>query len=246
MRSLIAAVALAALPLPAVAQNAAPVESVVVNGGTLAGVWKFTVPGSFKGGLFGKTEWGPAVGEFCEIEEMRAALTVHCPGLHIGSEDVSRGTVSLNKGHIRMAWGSMRLYFAINGALSPNGEFTGVFSAQFLGISSDDPEKVTGERLSLSADKPDKGGKSDLLARLLDQMANGAVTEPRDPDPKAVKILKPDTLHALGGLQSIIYIGDKAEPAGAVSVYDAELANGHLICELRQDADGKLDYLDCG
>jgi hypothetical protein len=247
---------LAFSPLAAFAQSetVAPPETVTVESDSPVGLWKITVPRGFRSPFVGKTEWGPLTDEFCQIEKMRNELTVHCLGLRLGGRDVSRGSLSIQGSHIRMAWGSTFFYMAINGTRQSAGQFEGTLSVNALGISSDAPEQVTGTRLSVPADTPDKGGKSGLLARLLDEMAKGVVTEPLAPMPAAaqvgpgtyVRLLKPDTLQALGSVQSMIYLGRKNIAAGPTDVYDVEFANGHLICELHQAADNAIDYFDCG
>lgn len=228
--------------------TAQPVETVRVDDASPVGVWKFNMPQGFHASPLGKTRWGSMADQFCEIEKIRATMTVHCLGLRFGGEDISRGTASIRDSHLRLTWGSMLHYVAINGVLGPAGQFEGTFSLQNLGISSDAPENVTGEKLALSAGAPDKAGKSGLLAHTLDEMAKGALTAPPDPSAAAVKILKPETLQALGSVQSVIYIGEKnlSSTMDPYSVYDVEFANGHLICELRQAADNRLDYFDCG
>lgn len=241
-------------PLAAFAQSktVAPPETVTVESDSPVGLWKITFPQSFGSLLVGKTEWGPLTDEFCQIEKMRNELTVHCLGLRLGGQDVSRGRLSIQGSHIRMAWGSALFYAAINGTRQSATQFDGTLSVNHLGISSDDPERVTGTRLSVPADTPDKGGKSGLLTRLLDEMAKGAVTEPLAPAAPQVgpgtnvRLLKPDTLQALGEIQSMIYLGRKNLATSSTEVYDVELTNGHLICELHQAADNAIDYFDCG
>jgi len=228
--------------------SAQPIEAVTVEDSSVAGVWKFTAPQGFSASLLGKTRWGPMTDEFCEIEKIRTAMTVHCPGLHFDGADISRGTVRLNDNHLRLTWGSMLHHVAITGTIRPTGQFEGRYSLQNLGIASEAPDKVTGEKLTLSASTPDTASKSGFLARVLSEMAQGALTVPLDPRATTVKILKPDTLHSLGSVQSIIYVGEKNLSATADSfvIYDVEFANGHLICELRQATDDRLSYFDCG
>jgi hypothetical protein len=70
--------------------SAQPIEAVTVEDSSVAGVWKFTAPQGFSASLLGKTRWGPMTDEFCEIEKIRTAMTVHCPGLHFDGTDISR------------------------------------------------------------------------------------------------------------------------------------------------------------
>jgi hypothetical protein len=256
VRALTIGVSLTLLAGPASAiDTVAPAETVTVESDSPIGLWKFNLPQSFDlHGVVGKAEWGPMADEFCQIEKMHTELTVHCLGLRVGGQDVSRGRLSIKGDHIRMVWGSMWTYLAINGTMRSAAQFAGTISASHLGISSDDPDKVTGTKLFLVASTPDSGGKSALLTRLLDQMTRGTVTEPTAmPTPNAVpnkpgayiRLLKPDTLEALGGLQSITYLGDGGL-SPPLSFYDVEFVNGHLICSLRQNSEGTLDQFDCG
>ena len=93
--------------------SAQPVETVEVEDSSPTGVWKFVMPQGFKSSLVGKTEWGPTIDVFCEIEKIRTELMVHCPGLHGGGGDISRGTVSINGNRIRLVWGSMLNHISI-------------------------------------------------------------------------------------------------------------------------------------
>ncbi len=240
------------LVLFAIPAMAADTETVTVENASIIGVWKINLPQSFSFHLLGKTEWGPMVDQFCQMEEIRRELTVHCLGFRINRQDVSRGSLSIKGNRIRMAWGSMMLYFAMNGTLRSAGQFEGTVSVQALGISSDAPDKATGTRLSLSANAPDTGGKSGLLARVLQEMADGVFVVPSDANADQIKILKPETLRPMGAIQSIIYLGETvfkntAPPVpDSHSVYDVEFENGHLICGLHRRADGGLDNFDCG
>ncbi len=232
------------------AVSAQPIETVEVDGG-LVGVWKFRMSQSFAFHPLGKSEWGPNADNFCQIEKVHDGLTVHCLGLRLNRQDVSRGTVSIHGDRIRMTWGSMLFYAVINGTFHASDQFDGTLSIQVLGIASDAPEKATGTKLTLSANAADKGEKSALLTRMLKEMGQGAVTVPVDADASNVKILRPDTLRPMGNILSVIYLGEKSfrfapVPTAPSSVYDVEFDNGHLICELRQGTDGGLNYFDCG
>jgi hypothetical protein len=248
MRKLLAAALLLLLPAVALAQDALPIETIESDGlDSLTGVWKITMPEGFKASLFGKTEWGPTIEDYCRFEEIGAALTFHCPGLRLGGKYVSRGTVTLDKGHIRLIFGSAFMRFGMVGTLHSDAKFDGTFFIEYVGISSDAPAKSVGEKMSLSETTPDKAGKSALLARLFQQMAQGGPTEPFDAHAMTMRFLKPDDLHPLGTIQTIIYLGEVAPGTERPSsVYDVEFANGNLICQLRQRDDNTLDYFDCG
>ncbi len=244
--------ALAFPPLAASAQN----ETVTVQVGDPIGIWKFSNMQGFEFSFFSKSKWYPPTGDaFCQIEKLGADLSVHCLGFHINGKDVSRGTMRVMGDSLRMVWGSSTSFVGIKGAFQSANQFDGIEFIQVLGISDDAPGEVTGTRLTLSADAPDTGGNSALLARVLDEMAEGPLTVPLDPSglvttakPGApyIKILKPETLRPLGSIRSTIYLGQKWLPVLPTSVYDVEFANGHLICELHQAADDRLDYFDCG
>jgi len=224
-----------------------PLESVTVSNDSMVGIWKLTMPLGFDFSFFHKTKWSPTGDTFCQIEEIQKKLTIHCLGFHLGQEDVSHGSLSIRGRDLRMAWGSARFYAAINGTQQSATQFDGTFSVQAMGISDDAPDKVAGIKLALAPDAPDKGAKLHLVELVLGDMAKGALTVPLDAKAKGVRILSPETLRQLGDVQSIIYVGEKGNADRAIgSVYDIEFANGHLICELHQNTDNKLDQFDCG
>jgi hypothetical protein len=247
-RKLIIAALLTALAIPAAAADTSlPTETVTVSSKSLAGVWKITVPEGFKLAVVGKTEWGPAIDAFCRIEDIRAALTIHCPGLHFSSKFIDRGSVSVDKGAIRLVWGSAFKRLGMAGTLRSVSNFDGTFFVERLGISSDAPFRSVGEKLSLSTNAPDRGGKSALLARLLQQMTQGAPTELVDARAQTMRFPKPDQLRPLGAMQATIYLGELILTGERpYSVYDVEFSNGNLICELRQRDDNTLDGFICG
>jgi hypothetical protein len=109
------------------------------------------------------------------------------PGAALRRHGHQPGTVRLNDNHLRLTWGSMLHHVAITGTIRPTGQFEGRYSLQNLGIASEAPDKVTGERLTLSASTPDTASKSGFLARVLSEMAQGALTVPLDPRATTVK-----------------------------------------------------------
>ncbi len=239
---------LTASAIPATAADTnLPTETVIVSSNSLAGVWKITMPQWFQRAAIGKTEWGPAIDAFCRVEEIRAALTIHCPGLHLSGKLIDRGSVSIDRGAIRLIWGSAFKRLGIAGALRSVSSFDGTFFFERLGISSDAPFKSVGEKLSLSTNAPDRGGKSGLLARLFRQMTQGAPTEPVDTQAQIMRFPTPDELRPLGAIQAMIYLGEKTHTGERpYSVYDVEFSGGNLICELRQRDDNALDGFICG
>jgi hypothetical protein len=247
LRTVIITALLTALAVPAMAADTNfPTETVTVISNGLTGVWKITMPEWFRSAGLGKTEWGPAADAFCRIEEMRAALTVHCPGLRVSGKLVDRGSVSMDGGTIRLIWGSAFKRLGIAGTLRSVSNFDGTFFVERLGISSDAPFKSAGEKLSLSENTPDKAGRAALLARLLQQLVQGAPAEPLDAHAHTMRFPRPGELRLLGAIQAMIYLGEKTLTAERpYSVYDVEFSNGNLICELRQRED-TLDGFICG
>jgi hypothetical protein len=133
------------------------------------------------------------------------------------------------------------------GTLRSVSNFDGTFFVERLGISSDAPFRSVGEKLSLSTNAPDRGGKSALLARLLQQMTQGAPTELVDARAQTMRFPKPDQLRPLRAMQATIYLGELILTGERpYSVYDVEFSNGNLICELRQRDDNTLDGFICG
>ena len=242
MRRLIIAALLTGLAVPAIAADTnLPTETVTAISNTLTGVWKITMPEGFKAAVLGKTEWGPAIDAFCRVEDIRAQLTVHCPGLHMRDKLIDRGSVSIDGGTIRLIWGSAFKRLGIAGKLRSVSNFDGTFFVERLGISSDAPFKSVGEKLSLSENTPDKAGRSALLARLLQQLVQGAPAEPLDAHAQTMRFPRPDELRPLGAIQAMIYLGEKTLTGERpYSVYDVEFSNGNLICEFLIQVDHKL------
>ena len=248
MRKLIIAALLTALAIPAIAADTnLPTETVTVSSNSLIGVWKITMPEGFKSAVLGKTEWGPAIDAFCRVEDIRAALTIHCPGLGMSGKFIDRGSVSIDGGTIRLIWGSAFKRLGIAGTLRSVSSFDGTFFVERLGVPSDAPFKSVGEKLSLSESTSDRAGKSALLTRLLGQLVQGAPAEPLDAHAQTIRFPRPDELRPLGAIQAMIYLGEKAHTGDhPYSVYDVEFYNGNLICELRQRDDNTLDGFICG
>jgi hypothetical protein len=248
LRKFFIAALLTALAVPAAAADTnLSTETVTVSSNSLAGVWKITMPEGFKLAAIGKTEWGPAIDAFCRVEDINAAPKIHCPGLGMSGKLIDRGSVSINNGAIRLIWGTAFKRLGIAGTTRSASNFDGTFFVERLGISSDAPFKSVGEKLSLSINAPDKAGKSALLARLIQQLTQGAPTEPVDTLAHTMRFPTPDQLRPLGAMQATIYLGEKIlTKERPYSVYDVEFSNGNLICELRQRDDNALDGFICG
>ena len=122
VQKLIIAALLTALASPAMAADL-PTETVTVASKSLAGVWKITMPEGWKLAALGKTEWGPAIDAFCRVEDIRAQLTVHCPGLHMRDKLIDRGSVSIDRGTVSLIWGSAFSRVGIAGALRSVSNF---------------------------------------------------------------------------------------------------------------------------
>jgi hypothetical protein len=248
MRMVNAVALLALLPVTAAAQQqgALPMESVSVEDGGLAGAWKLRIPAGFRGSFFllGSTQWSPMVDVFCRIEK-GPTLSIHCPGLRLGGNLISRGAVTINGNRIRMVWGA-GARFGLEGTLRPAAQFEGKFFIENFLSRSNAPEIATGSKLTLAANVPDLGGKSALLGRLLGEMAQGAVPTWSLDANATVRIPTPEMLQPLGAVQAILYLGEKNLPEEApYSAYDVEFSNGNLICELRERGDA-VNWFDCG
>jgi hypothetical protein len=137
------------------------------------------------------------------------------------------------------------------------------------------PEALTITKMVLSENTADAGGQSAFLRRLLEQMANGQVTEPyaqpriisSDPavrplpdevQSKLLQFLAPHSLQLLGKVTVVIYIADyspivgwsynQASPvysAKRSSIYAVEFENGERLCTLHRRSDGVLDQFQC-
>lgn len=248
MRRFLAPILLVLLPAGAVAQQGAlPVERVSVEDDGLVGAWKFRIPAGFQSSFFlmGPTQWSPPAEVFCRVDKIATDLSIHCPGLRLNKNLISRGAVILDGEQMRMTWGS-GTRFGMEGALQPGAQFEGTFFLENFLNRSNAPGRYAGSKLTLSADAPDVGGHSALLRRLLGEMAGGAVPTWSLAEKAIVRIPTPDMLRPLGAVQAILYLGEKRIPDEApYSAYDIEFSNGNLICELRE-RDGAIDGFDCG
>ncbi len=252
MRTLCAGVMVVALSAPAMAAVPAQVpETVVVEGGTLSGVWKISTPDFFSLSISQKAQFGPMEDEFCRIEQGDGELLVHCLGPHFYSRD---GTLRFSGTKIHLAWGSVLLRMVIDGTLQSSSAFAGTFAFKLSGIVHRNPMPTIGTKLTLSATAPDTAGKSALLERLLGELANGPLAAPHDDaamkrNAEDIDLPTPGDLQALGAVKAVIHLGGMPggdrNVADFFSVYDVEFVNGERICGLHQRDDGTLDGLVC-
>jgi hypothetical protein len=243
-----------AAPCMAADPVAPSIETVVVDGSALVGVWKMNWPQSGSILLFHDANWGPLRDRFCRIEQARSDLKMYCIGM--GGDLFSVGTVTVDRARIHIAWGNMMARLSMDGTLQSATHFNGKFAIKLAGIEYGDPDLATGMKLTLSDSATDSGGNSAILMRLLDQMSKGPITEKIDPQSKNIWPAKPEELRPLGAAKSIIYLGEFTKliglkPDGShqyedpFSVYDVEFANGERLCGLRQDAGGALQHFAC-
>jgi len=76
-------------------------ETVLIEGGTMSGVWKISTPASFSVDLRQRSTFGAMKDEFCRIEQGHADLAVHCLGPHFYSRD---GTLHVDGTKLHLAW----------------------------------------------------------------------------------------------------------------------------------------------
>jgi len=243
-------VAMSASVMAADARAQVP-ETVLIEGGTLSGVWKISAPESFGVDLLQHSTFGAMKDEFCRIEQVRADVAVHCLGSHFYSRD---GTLHVEGTKLHLAWGMPLLRMVIDGTLQSSSSFVGTFAFKLSGIVHHNPALSTGTKLTLSETAPDKAGKAALLERLLGELANGPLLAPHDDaamkrNAEDIELPTPNDLQALGAVKAVIHLGGM--PGGDrnvddfFSVYDVEFVNGERLCGLHQRDDGALDGLVC-
>jgi hypothetical protein len=255
MRRLLAPFCLLATLSTAWAQDA-PVETILVNGSSLVGVWHGTLMQSGFWGLLGSlTRMSPAtfgqMGDaFCRIAPVKDELDMSCFQLGGGLR------VTVEDGHVRI--GNSRLAF--EGEQPDATHLRGHFrSTSWLGASRENPAVAEAVRLMPQADAADAAGKAPLLRRIL---AQGLEDVPRDAEAlkKNESVL---TLPKLGAVQSLAYLGQETKwdwppPPGVkgdimhipsrpdfFSVYFVRFAEGERLCGLHQREDGALDAFRC-
>jgi hypothetical protein len=234
----IAAWALLLLATPCVAQQT---ESITVNASALVGTWKVSQPQYVaKRGVFEDFKFGPLYEKFCRIEQDGQGLAIHCLAR-------DEGRVTLDRGNIRMAWGSRMARIAIEGVLRPDLSFAGHESFRLAGIAMlEDSKLSSGRKVDLSVPPADRAGMAQLLR---DVIVDGLADVPHDGGVKESPALRTD----LGSVQAIAYLGQQerfAPPGqlggkGFFAVYAVEFEKGERICALHQRDDGTLDAFEC-
>jgi hypothetical protein len=248
-----AAVAAMAAGLLATAALADPAETVVVENGALTGIWKIDLPESAVLEDFGRAQFGTLKPRYCRVEERRGGrLEIACLGPYLikDGDGTREGTT------LHLAWGSMMLRLAIDATLTSSRAFAGTFKFKISGVVYDDPDQVTGARLVLADPHSDPGGKRDLLATLLgDLAAGGALIPPHDDE--AIRANADGTalptasdFKKLGQIAAITYLGrnaklDSQDKADFLFVYDVVFEHGSLLCGLHQRDDGVVDAFLC-
>src|SRR3954468_12624932 len=130
--------------------------------------------------------------------------------------------------------------------------------ARIAGIPRENPAPASATKLVLSEAAPDGGGKAALLRATLQQLEQGKLTLPQDPeaiDDNGGAL--PDDIKPLGALQIVTYLGPSFRELGHstagvpdmdldfLRAYAVEFEHGQRICGLRQRADGVLDVFRC-
>ncbi len=135
--------------------------------------------------------------------------------------------------------------------------------------------RMTITKMVLPDNTPDTGGQSAYLRRLLEEMANGQVTEtytklhyvpsdpavvpiPPDVERQLFAFLTPDDLRPLGKIVSVIYVAQYFPNMGwsrdrrdfvysdqPSRIYAVEFENGERLCSLHRRPDGVLDQFEC-
>lgn len=226
-----------AAPSPAESPAAGDVESVTVDArNVLPGIWRFPPHerrvgfsrlGSDTVAKFGAV--GPE--KFCRIERADSDYTFNCLEM---SERAPRATVDASR-QVHLSW---RAIFGIQGC---HWTFQGRFQAAteisgYLGFACDrgayeNPQAMTITKMVLIESAPDAGGQAAFLKRLLEEMAQGPVTEPYtklhllssnpnvtpipdDVQQQRLTFLTPASLRPLGRITAVIYVGDYIPIAG--------------------------------
>jgi hypothetical protein len=159
-------------------------------------------------------------------------------------------------------------------AKQPSGIFTGYYTAQILFIPYRAPEQLRASKILLSEDMPDADGKSALLIKLLNSIAEGVPAQSLAQLRENIEPPSADDLRSLGRLETVLYLGrtpssaeeaalykdfptekDEGAPVVATapppseidasSVYAAEFEKGERLCAIYQRPDGVVEDLRC-
>jgi|GEM_PF-853664 len=261
MRKLIAAALLFLLPAAALAQDAAPIETIESDGlDTLTGIWEIAFPSvtwEASVPLMGQGRFTYSVGDtFCRVtHEGGDEASVVCLAGGMGRQ----GTATLEKKKLHVAWGDMMLRMVIDTKLESSAAFSGTFGFKLLGFQQDAATPVTGKRFTMPQTAPDIAGKAGLVSATLAQLAAGAIITPNDAIARRHlgETNTPAEIQALGKLEAVLYVGegsrrqspakkgDPVPPPFLFSVYQVEFANGQRLCAIHLAGDGALDGFLC-
>lgn len=264
--------------------NGAPsrhVESVTVEAeNALPGIWRF--PPHER-----RSDWSElgtdivakfaAVGpeKYCRIGRADSGYTFNC--LEI-AERSPRATLD-RLSRVSLSWtvlfGVPGCRWTFRGHLQSETELFGHLGMMCGMVLREKTEPMTITKMALSESTPDAGGHAAYLRRLLEEMANGEVTEPyarpyfysSDPAAKPLPVdvqpllftfLPPYSLQLLGKVTAVIYVAeyypivgwryDEGNPVYSdkqSSIYAVEFENGERLCTLHRRPDGVLDRFQC-
>jgi hypothetical protein len=215
-------------------------DTVVIEGKkVLEGIWRF--PPSWGSALIRKyrspSGWVPLKGAewrnkgpefYCRIASAEPKFIFNCFGYSVAGGQATldeNGYVSLSSQPSNSDDFARGAYWVFKGRLSSNTELSGHMGMAIDGLLEEQPELLTVTKLVLSSKSPDPGGQAPFLKRLLEEMANGGVTEPYvrqrlfSSNPDVVPIpddgqqlqlafLTPDILRPLGKILAVIYVSD--------------------------------------
>jgi hypothetical protein len=168
---------------------------------------------------------------YCRVGLEAPGYTFNCFELDERSARAKLDADVFGRVHLswKFLWGTPQCRWVFDGKLQSSTEMYGRYGATCPAGNHDEYRwKVDRMRITkvvLSETAPDIGGQAALLKRLLEEMANGQVTEPYTkphfisanpnvvPLPDAVQerlmaFLTPDTLRSLGKIAAVIHVGD--------------------------------------
>ena len=217
-----------------------PPETVVIEGkNVLEGIWRF--PPFWGSALVRKRRttagWMPQKGAewynkgkefYCRIATAEPQFIFNCFGYSVAGGHATldeNGYVSLSSEPCNRDDCVRSAYWVFRGRLSSITELSGHMGLVHEGLLEEQPELLTVTKLTLTDKSPDLGGQGPFLKRLLEEMANGRITEPYarqrlfSSNPNVVPIpddaqrlqlafLTPDILRPLGRILAVIYVSD--------------------------------------
>lgn len=234
-------------------------ESVVVeHPNVLAGVWRFPPHERMWAWSSFDTIWsdlGPEM--YCRIGIAEPDFAFDCfgPQMAIGKATLDGDEVRLSRKALSSATGyTGRNYWIFRGRLQSNTAIAGHVGAKVGSVARDNPRPITITKQVLSEATPDRGGLAEFLRVVLDQMERAAVLLTPSDD---MVPMTPQSLHALGPIVSIIYVGEYHPVVDvdwtkgmlyrreASSIYAVEFENGERLCGLGRSAEGALTDFRC-